>query len=197
MHGGLTFYESVIITPLRKYYHGENLQMKNDRVASAYDKIKKANTICAKLSGLILLFMILSMFVDVFLRYLFNRPSVWVTEVATYLFMYVVFLATAYTLQQDTHIRVTFIRDLFDARTKRIIDLLTSIFAMLFILAFLWQVSVMTWTAFKEDWVSPTTLAAPYAYLYCAMVFGAVLLFVTFLLRTILQIRGTKPETSD
>jgi TRAP-type C4-dicarboxylate transport system permease small subunit len=171
--------------------------MKNDRVTSAYDKIKRANTICAKLSGLILLFMILSMFVDVFLRYVFNHPSVWVTEVSTYLLLYVVFLGTAYTLQQDTHIRVTFIRDFFDARAKRIIDLLTSIFGMLFTLALLWQTSVMTWTAFKEDWVSPTTLVAPYAYIYCAMVFGALLLFVTYLLRTILQIRGTKLETSD
>ena len=171
--------------------------MENGRVGSAYDKIRKANRMCAKLSGLILLFMTLSMFVDVFLRYLFNRPSVWVTEVATYLLLYIVFLGTAYTLQRDTHIRVTFIRDLFDARKRRIIDLLTSIFAMMFILALLWQASVKTWTAFKEDWVSPTTLTAPYAYVYCAMVFGTLLLFVTFLLRTILQFRGIELKMSD
>ncbi len=171
--------------------------MENDRVGSAYDKLKKTNAMCAKVAGVILLFMTLSMFVDVFLRYWFNRPSVWVTEVATYLLLYVVFLGTAYTLQQDTHIRVTFIRDLFAARTRRMIDLLTSIFAMMFILAFLWQASVMTWTALKKDWVSPTTLTVPYAYLYCAMVFGGLLLFVTFLLRTIIQLRGTKRKMSD
>ena len=169
--------------------------MKSGRVASIYEKIKRLNTVCATLSGLILLFMTFSIFVDVFLRYFFNRPSIWVTEVSTYLFMYIIFLGTAYALQQGMHLRVTFIFDFFNTRTKRIIELLTSIFAMLFCLVFLWQTSLMTWAAFKEDWLSPTMLSAPYAYIYLAMVFGAFLLFWTFLFRTILQFRGTNPDT--
>ena len=150
----------------------------------------------ATLSGLILLFMTFSIFVDVFLRYFFNRPSIWVTEVSTYLFMYIIFLGTAYTLQQDMHIKVTFIADIFNAKIKRIIDLSTSILAMLFSLALLWQTSIMTWTAFKEDWISPTILPAPLAYIYVSMVIGTFLLFWTFLFKTILHFLGTTPKTS-
>ena len=173
--------------------YGEDL-MENGRLASIYGKIKKLNTLCATLSGLILLFMTFSIFVDVFLRYFFNRPSIWVTEVSTYLFMYIIFLGTAYALQQDMHIKVTFIVDFFKVKTKRIISLLTSIFAMLFSLALLWQTSVMTWTAFKEDWISPTILSAPYAYIYVSMVFGTFLLFWTFLFKTILQFLEERPN---
>jgi TRAP-type C4-dicarboxylate transport system permease small subunit len=170
--------------------------MKGGRVDSIYEKIKRLNKVCATLSGLILLFMTFSIFVDVFLRYFFNRPSIWVTEVSTYLFMYIIFLGTAYTLQQGMHLRVTFIFDFFNTKTKRIIELLTSIFAMLFSLALLWQTSLMTWAAFKEDWLSPTMLSAPYAYIYLAMVVGVFLLFWSFLFRTILQFRGTRPDSS-
>jgi TRAP-type C4-dicarboxylate transport system permease small subunit len=52
----------------------------------------------------------------------------------------------------------------------------------------------MTWTAFKEDWTSPTMLSAPYAYIYLAMVLGSALLCLTFVLRTILIFKGAEPE---
>jgi TRAP-type C4-dicarboxylate transport system permease small subunit len=55
----------------------------------------------------------------------------------------------------------------------------------------------MTWTAFKEDWTSPTMLSAPYAYIYVAMVFGSVLLCLTFLLRTILIFAGEALEEPE
>jgi TRAP-type C4-dicarboxylate transport system permease small subunit len=171
--------------------------MKKNKLSFIYDKIEKLNTICATLSGMVLLFITFSIFVDVILRYFFNRPSIWVTEVSTYLFLYIIFLATAYALQQGMHIRVTFIFDLFNDKAKRIIDLLTSIFAMIFCLALLWQTSVMTWTAFKENWTSPTMLGAPYAYIYFVMVFGSFLLFLTFVFRTIVQFKATKPEVSE
>ncbi len=163
---------------------------------SPYEKIKKINTICATLAGLVLLFVTFSIFVDVILRYFFNRPSIWVTEVSTYLFLYLIFLGTAYALDHDLHIRVTFLLDRFGPRATRVINLLTSIFAMIFTLVLLWQVSIMAWTAFKEKWTSPTMLNAPYAYIYVVMVFGSFMLFLTFFFRTILQFKSGLIEDS-
>lgn len=171
--------------------------MEKNTPSSIYDKVKKLNTLCATLSGVVLLFVTFSIFVDVILRYFFDRPSVWVTEVSTYLFLYIIFLGTAYALQQDLHIRVTFILDLFGTRTRRIVDLLTSLFAMIFSLVLLWQTSAMTLTAFKENWTSPTMLSAPYAYIYIVMVLGALLLFLTFLFQTIVQFTMTNAKKSE
>ena len=160
--------------------------MANTGVATMYDKIKKLNVLCATLSGLILLFISFSIFVDVILRYFFGRPSTWVTEVTTYLFLYVIFLATAYTLQQDLHVRVTFLLDRFGPGVRRV-----------FCFVLLWQTSVMTWTAFTQHWTSPTMLSFPYAYIYVAMVVGSLLLFVTFLLRTIVIFVGGESEAPE
>ncbi|MBW1862435.1 MAG: TRAP transporter small permease [Deltaproteobacteria bacterium] len=166
-------------------------------VSAIYGKIKKLNTICAALAGLVLLFITFSIFIDVFLRYFFNKPSIWITEVSSYLFLYIIFLGTAYALQQGMHIRVTFLLDRFNDTLTRIINLVTSILAMIFSLALLWQTSVMTWSAFKEDWTSPTMLSAPYAYIYIVMVVGSFLLCLTFTFRTIIQFMGAESETGE
>jgi TRAP-type C4-dicarboxylate transport system permease small subunit len=171
--------------------------MEKKRISSIYDKIKKFNVICTTLAGLILLFVTFSIFVDVFFRYFFDRPSIWVTEVSTYLFLYIVFLGTAYALQQEMHIRVTFVVDQLNERRKRTANLITSIIAMIFTLVLLWQTSVMTWAAFEGDWRSLTMLSTPFAYIYVGMVFGSFLLFLTFLFKTILEFQTREPEKSS
>jgi TRAP-type C4-dicarboxylate transport system permease small subunit len=164
--------------------------MEKNKIASLYSGVKKVNTACATLSGAILLFVTLSIFVDVFLRYVFSRPSIWITEVSTYLFLYIIFLATAYTLQQGTHIKVTFLLDPFSPRVKRVIDLITSVFAIIFTVVLLWQTGLMTWSAFKGKWTTPTILNAPYVYIHGVMVLGSFLLLVTFICTTIMEFRG-------
>lgn len=159
--------------------------------------IKKINRLSASLSGCILLFITIAIFIDVFLRYFFNRPSIWITEVSSYLFLYIIFLGTAYALQEGSHIKVTFIVGFVGPRLTKIIDLLTAIFAMIFCLVLLWQTTVMTWTAFKEDWTSPTMLSAPYAYIYIIMVIGSLLLFLTFFFETLAKILEPIHESSE
>lgn len=164
--------------------------MSRDPVFTLYTGLKKVNLICATISGLLILFVNFSIFIDVFFRYFFRSPSIWITEVSTYLFLYVIFLATPYTLQRGQHIKVTFLRYRLNANAVRIIDLVCSILAMTFCVVLLWQASRMTWQAYEEKWVSPTVLNAPLVYVYIVMVVGSALLLATFLLRAILEFRG-------
>ena len=170
--------------------------MAGSRLFSLSTILNKINFICVSLAGVILLFITLSIFVDVFLRYFFRSPSIWITEVSTYLFLYMIFLATSYALQQEIHIKVTFLLFGFSDRVKRVIHLITSIFAMIFCLVLFWQTSDMTWAAFKGKWTSPTMLSAPYAYIYIVMVIGSFLLFLTFLLQSVLLFKGSKTPQS-
>lgn len=168
--------------------------MKKNYFLYSYEKIKKINFICTSLAGFILLFITFSIFIDVFLRYIFKRPSIWITEVSTYLFLYTIFLATSYTLQEGIHIKVTFLISQFSDHIKRFFNLITSIFAMAFCSVMLWQTSLMTWSAFKERWTSPTMLSAPLVYVYIVMVIGSFLLLITFILQTIVQFKESKRE---
>jgi TRAP-type C4-dicarboxylate transport system permease small subunit len=162
-------------------------------VLSFYEKLKKFNTFCASLASLILVFVTFSIFYDVFMRYLFNRPSVWITEVSTYLLLYMTFLGTSYALQQGAHIRVTFLSDLFNLRAQRIITLITSSVALAFCLVLLWQTGKMTWLSMARHWTSPTMLSIPLIYVYSGMVFGSFMLLLTFVIQILLTFRGN-PE---
>jgi TRAP-type C4-dicarboxylate transport system permease small subunit len=165
-------------------------------IAAFYGKLKKINAASATLAGIVLLFITFSISVDVFLRYVFGKPTIWITEVSTYLFLYVIYLGTAYALQQGMHIKVTFLVDFFGKRTQHIVDLITSILATLFTVVLLWQTSLMTWAAIKGKWTSPTALNAPYIYIYIIMVIGSFLLLLSFVCATILEFTGRETETT-
>jgi C4-dicarboxylate transporter DctQ subunit len=164
--------------------------MDKSGLGSFYSTLKKVNLFSAFVAGLVLLFITLSIFVDVVLRYFFSSPTIWVTEVSTYLFLYLIFLGTAYALQQGTHIRVTFLLDHLNQKLKRIINVFTSLFSMIFTAVLLWQSSLMTWSAFSQHWTSPTMLNAPMAYVYVAMVIGSIMLLVTFFCQMVLEFKG-------
>lgn len=169
--------------------------MEKTRIISIYEIIKKVNSVCATISGLILLFVSVTIFVDVILRYFFRRPTIWVTEVSTYLFLYIIFFVTAYALQEGFHIKATFIYDFLSNRAKRVVDLVTSLFSMAFLLVMLWQVSRMTWKAMEGHWASSTVLHVPYAYIYPVMVFGAFMLVLTQAAKAIFEFATYKTES--
>jgi len=175
----------------------EAYAVRKNFMLSFYNKLKKLNTFCATMAGLLLLFVTLSIFVDVVLRYFFSRPTIWITEVSTYLFLYIIYLGTAYALQQGMHLKVTFLLNLFRGRVAKVIDLITSIMAACFTFVLMWQGSVMTWTAFKKNWTSPTALNAPYAYIHIIIVIGSFLLFISLVGSAILQFTGEVTEKTE
>jgi len=92
-------------------------------------------------------------------KYASLEPFSWVPS---YLFLYLIFLATSYTLQKGVHIRVTFILDLFKFKMKRFLELVASLFAVIICFVLLWQTSLLTRGAFKDDWTAPTMLSVRY-----------------------------------
>ena len=168
--------------------------MENNKLCRIYGGVKGINTILASISGLILLFVTFSIFVDVFLRYFFNQPSTWITEVSTYLFLYIIFLSTSYALQTELHIKVNFLSTYLPDSYARWIELLTSLFCIIFTAVLLWQTSIMTWAAFVEKWTTPTMLGVPNALIYIVMVVGSAFLLLTFILKTALQFISGKNQ---
>ena len=65
---------------------------------------------------------------------------------------------------------------------KRFLELVASLFAVIFCFVLLWQTSLLTWEAFKDDWIAPTMLSVRYYYIDVVMAFGSFLLFFSFVL---------------
>jgi TRAP-type C4-dicarboxylate transport system permease small subunit len=168
--------------------------MEPSAIGTFYGKLKKVNAVCATAGGVVLLFIAFSIFVDVFMRYVLESPTIWITEVSTYLFLYVIYLATAFALQKGDHIKVTFFLGFCSKRVQRWIDLVTQILGVLFTVVLLWQTSHMTWSAIKGRWTTPTMLNVPYAYIHGVMVLGSLLLLLSFICTTILYFTGEEKD---
>jgi TRAP-type mannitol/chloroaromatic compound transport system permease small subunit len=71
-------------------------------------------------------FLVILIFVDVVLRYLFRSTAVWVTELEWHFFAVLFLLGAAYTLKHDQHVRVDVFYAKFSDRRKAFILIYTS-----------------------------------------------------------------------
>jgi TRAP-type C4-dicarboxylate transport system permease small subunit len=62
--------------------------------------------LCAFAAGLLLSFILISVCLEVVMRYFLNRPLQWVIELTEYALLYITFLGTAWLLKKDGHIAV-------------------------------------------------------------------------------------------
>jgi C4-dicarboxylate transporter DctQ subunit len=74
------------------------------RIVAAF--INVLTTACAVIGGVFTAVMTLIVAYAVVVRYFFNSPIGWSEEISIYFMIWAVFLGTAYTFQQEGHIRV-------------------------------------------------------------------------------------------
>jgi TRAP-type mannitol/chloroaromatic compound transport system permease small subunit len=82
---------------------------------------------------------------EVIMRYIFNRPTIWVHETSEHLFAFSFLLGGAYTLLKGGHVRVDVLYLRFSPKGQMILNLFDSIFFFLFIGLLLWQGGEMAW----------------------------------------------------
>ncbi len=78
-------------------------------------------------------------FLEVVLRYFFNSPTIWSSELIGYMFGAMTFMSGAYCLRHDQHIRLDLIRGRLGPKAKAILDLVSSGFTYLFLIMLIWQ----------------------------------------------------------
>ena len=103
------------------------------------DTIDKINRWIGKAVSYFVLLVMGITLLEVFLRYGFNRPTMWVHETSQQIFAIAFLLGSAYTLQEGGHVRVDIFYRKLSKKGKAIIELVSSIFYFLFIGVLLWQ----------------------------------------------------------
>ena len=101
------------------------------------------------------------MFLEVVLRYVFERPTLWVNEMSLWLGGMVYLLAGVYVMQQRGHIRIFIVYDLVPRWLQRVFDLLSTLFICLFSAAVVYGgfgeawAKLMRWETFGTAWDPP------------------------------------------
>jgi len=101
------------------------------------------------------------MFLEVVMRYLFERPTLWVNELSLWLGGMVYLLSGLYVMQQRGHIRIFIVYDLVPRWVQRVFDLLSTLFICLFSAAVVYGgfgeawAKLMRWETFGTAWDPP------------------------------------------
>lgn len=97
------------------------------------------------LSAALVLAMLAMICFDVVMRYVFNAPTTWATEISTYTLVAVALLGTAYTHLHDGHIRVELLTGRLAPARRQQLALVAAWIGLLFVAFAAWQAVVLTW----------------------------------------------------
>lgn len=86
-------------------------------------KIERFSAAIGKLAAILLLLLLVNVFYDVIMRYLFNDVSIGMQELEWHLYASLFLLGISYTLSRDGHVRVDLIYDRLPARRRAQIDI--------------------------------------------------------------------------
>ena len=88
--------------------------------------VERCNLVLGMASGLGILAMGLILTYEVFCRYFFSAPTIWVQETSIYLYMWTMLAAGSYTLQKRKHVHVDLLVERLPARPRSVLEALTS-----------------------------------------------------------------------
>jgi TRAP-type C4-dicarboxylate transport system permease small subunit len=109
----------------------------------------------------IVAFIVAIMFYEVVMRYVFQKPTLWVNEMSLWTAGMVYLLAGVYVMQQRGHIRIFILYDMVPRNVQRLFDLLSTLFICLFSAAIVWGAwgeawdKLMRWETFGTAWDPP------------------------------------------
>jgi TRAP-type C4-dicarboxylate transport system permease small subunit len=115
----------------------------------------------SRVAMFIVAFIVLIMFYEVVMRYVFKSPTLWVNEMSLWAAGVVYLLAGLYVMQQRGHIRIFILYDMVPRWAQRLFDLLSTVFIVLFAAAIVygggkeaWD-KLMRWETFGTAWDPP------------------------------------------
>jgi TRAP-type C4-dicarboxylate transport system permease small subunit len=123
--------------------------------------IDRVAIVISRVSMLMVAVIVVIIFYEVIMRYLFQRPTMWVNEMSLWLGGLIYLFSGMYVMQQRAHIRIFILYDLCPRWLQRVFDVLSTIFICLFAFAVVyggsieaWQ-KLMRWETFGTAWDPP------------------------------------------
>jgi C4-dicarboxylate transporter, DctQ subunit len=142
--------------------------------------VERCNVALGMVSGLGILLMGLILTYEVFCRYFFSAPTIWVQETSIYLYMWTMLAAASYTLQMRKHVHVDLVVDRLPARPKLVLEAATHSIGAIFCAIVSVQAFDMIAATVRFSKVSATPLRVPLWIPQSALLMGFVLLTFQF-----------------
>lgn len=146
-----------------------------EKILGAIDKINESvsNAACLLFAPLA----VISTY-EVFMRYVMNRPTTWVWDVAVHLFALIVVFGTGNTLRKGGHVVMDVMITHLSQRTRLVLNLVAYLFFIFAIGIMVWQSAVFAWRSVEIGERTSTLLAMVVYPLKICIFFGIALLWL-------------------
>ena len=136
--------------------------------------------VMAALAGVLLVFISAAMCYTIFMRFVFNRTTIWIVPVSEYALLWAVFLGTTWLLREGGHITTDVIYTHLNEKSKRILDCIMAVIgglacAMLFLLGI-----VHTYDCIIHRVTDVRAFTIPKAVVFIIIPIGSILLTIQF-----------------
>ncbi len=101
------------------------------------------------------------MMYEVFMRYVLEKPTIWVNEMSLWMGGWIYLTAGIYAMQQRSHIRITILYDVVPKWLKRTFDVISTVLIVLWAFATIWGGfneswdALVNWERFGTAWDPP------------------------------------------
>lgn len=134
-------------------------------------KVNSISEFLGKLSAVLFILLLLNVFYDVIMRYLFNDVSIGMQELEWHLYATIFLLGVPYTLLKEGHVRVDIIYERLSPERQAWIDLLGSLLLLLpFVLLVAWYGVGFTMESFELGERSGDPGGLPYRWIIKGMI---------------------------
>ena len=162
------------------------------KLLSAFDRIIDY---LAYIAGGIIIFVALSIFLNVMSRQLLRFSLLGVIEIGEYSLCFITFLATAWLLRKEGHVKMDIVVNRLNPAKQAWVNMFMSFIGAGLCLALTWYGVIVTVDAWQRNvFLSSTVLQAPLALLLFIIPIGCFLLFIQFLRRAYGSIASWKHE---
>lgn len=100
--------------------------------------LDRASLFLGRVTMLLIVLLVLVMFYEVVLRYVFESPTLWANELSLWIASVIFLLSGLYAMQQRSHIRIYLLYDILPRWLQRLFDTLSTALILIFALAMIW-----------------------------------------------------------
>jgi C4-dicarboxylate transporter DctQ subunit len=171
------------LTSFLAHYHNQvlDVQLIKSAVSSFYVGFDKLLDALAWVGMMIILFMALSIGLEVFLRRIVGSPTTWNVQVNELALLYVTFFAAVWVLRQDRHVRMTAIMELVSPKVVKILYLIGSAMGLFICIVITWKTGQSTWESIADARVLRQEIDVPLVLTIWPIPFGFCLMAIQFL----------------
>ncbi len=130
------------------------------------------------LTCIVLALIMLSVVLEVVMRYFLDRPLIWTIEAVSFALVFITFLSAAWILKKDKHVKLDLVIDRLNPRAQAQLNMIIYVFSSIVWLVVTWYSGLATWHLFQTGERIETMMEPLKAPLVAMVPVGSFLLFI-------------------